>query len=201
MAHPELTTEGELLVIVDFTIVIIPDKDRINLDAIIDFIIDLRVKGKIKLGLVSFDQYQSSAGLQRLLRYDIEAKKYSVDIDINAYYSTVSLLKNEKIKCGKNIILKNNLKSLQESYSDKGKKKIDHIKGRLVKEYNNDWDNSPCGINAKDCSDGLAGVVNHILTIHKGVPRYIFYENLHNPKDNSENFINFINDKYGLIAN
>lgn len=197
MGHPELNKKGESMVIVDFTIGIIPDKRRINFDAIVDFIIDLKLLGKVNIELVTFDQFQSSPGRQRLEREEINVERFSVDSNPGCYYSLISLLQNELIKCGKNIILKNNLKSIQETFTEKGKKRVDHIKGKLVKTYDGDWENSLCGVCADDCSESVAAVVNHCLNKYVGTPRYIYNEEF--VLNENENIYEFIKNKYNLV--
>ena len=172
MVHPEINQKGEVITVIDFTIVIIPKNDKINLDAIIKFILDLRNIGKINIGLVTFDQFQSANGIQVLEREEIPVELFSVDRDKNPYYLLASHMKTGRVKGGRNIFLKNNLKSLILVKNKNGKIKVDHKKGDLVYDDGANWDSSLMGINAKDVSDTLAGAVDHVINLYKGVPRY-----------------------------
>ena len=223
MLHPEVNKKGEIVQIVDFNIVINPNKRKINLDAIYYFILDLRDKGNILLlrtyktdrygkkkktdiGKITFDQFQSSATIQRLERNGFPVNKLSVDRDINPYVTLVSWMSNGRVKCGKNIILKNNLKSLIEIRTDKGKKKIDHMKGLTVVDDGGNWETSLMGINAKDCSDTLCGATWNSIQEFTGIPRYqwiddgIIQEKTKYDETVKLDILKKINERYGLIA-
>jgi len=179
MVHPELSKMGDLIIVTDFNVVIMPGRDRINLDAITEFIIDLRQIGGIRFGKITFDQYQSAPAMQRLRRVifpDVaEYKKFvdrlSVDADINIYRTLISWMQNGRVKAGRNIILKNNFKSLQEVVRN-GKRKIDHIIGQLVNEIIGGWNSAQIGINANDASDSEAGAFWNCIQNFRGIPRY-----------------------------
>lgn len=179
MVHPETDAKsGTMVIIVDFTIVISPQKSRINLDAIRYFIQDLVEKGRIHIDFVSFDQYQSASAIQYLKRREIKTEKLSVDASMNPYYTLISYMSAGKLKCGKNIILKNNIKALHESETMHGHKKIDHLKGKITYEDGGDWNTSSMGKFAKDCSDGLCGAVWNCIQHFNSVPRYVWEEDL-----------------------
>ncbi len=176
MAHKEWNTKkNKFVCVLDFTIAInstiLAD---INLDAIVCFIIDLYELGNLNIAKVTFDQYQSSAGRQRLERVlDIKIDRFSVDSDPSIYYTFVSYIKQKRIKAGRNIYLKNNLKSLQNVVSEKGKVKVDHTKGKIVKIKSGDWDTDTQGINAKDVSDSACGACFHVIqTDNDYIPEY-----------------------------
>jgi hypothetical protein len=65
---------------------------------------------------------------------------------------------------GKNIFLKNNLKSIFRYTNAKGKEKIDHSQGKTVNKYLGDWETSRCGIHAKDVSDSLCAASFQLLS-------------------------------------
>jgi hypothetical protein len=158
MSHLELDPEtGTNMVIGDFTILISPEKSKINIDAVCSFILDLKKEGHINFYKVTADQYQSSALLQRLKRYNIDVDKLSVDRETTPYRVVISWIFNNKIRIGKNIFLKNNLLSLIEVQNDKGKIKIDHTNGHIVYDDGADWNRSLMGVNAKDASDSFVG--------------------------------------------
>ena len=173
IAHPEVREKtGEIVVVADMTIVISPSKnDRINLDAISCFIDDLHRLGRLPIEKVTFDQYQSSSLIQRLERLGYDVGRFSVDKEKNPYYVLASWIKNNRVKCGKNIFLKNNLKSLQEVVTQSGKTKIDHlVMSNIVLDDGGDWETSQMGYGMKDASDALCGAVNHVITEYRGVP-------------------------------
>lgn len=195
MVHPEINSTGDIVQIGDFTIVISPAKKRkINFESIFYFIEDLRNKGGIFLkrtkvknkdgklvnkdyGKITFDRFESGPARQRLERKGFPVDRLSVE-GINPYLTLVSWMSNNRVKCGRNIILKNNLKSLVEIRTDKGRKKIDHLQGQIVYDDGGDWDLSIMGINAKDCSDTFCGAVWNSIQWFEGVPRYQWKENI-----------------------
>jgi hypothetical protein len=112
-----------------------------------------------------------------LTEKDFNVGKYSVDIDKKPYLTYVSLINTGRIKSGRNIFLKNNLKSIREVKVDSGKTessktKIDHLIGKKTYEDGADWDLSSMGLNAKDVSDCGAATASLIIHEFKGVPRY-----------------------------
>lgn len=179
MVHPEITKGGEIIYVTDFTIALSPEKERINLYAVLLFIKDLRDLGKLKIDLVTFDQYQSSTIQQFLRENGFNCEKLSVDIDIKIYLTYISLIQSGRVKAGKNIFMKNNLKSLQEIRQTSGKKKVEHTKGKIVYNDGANWKLSQMGKFAKDVTDSNSGAVWNALQHFKGAPRYFW-------KDDSE---------------
>jgi hypothetical protein len=169
MVHPEITASGEFVFVTDFTIAIIPGKGRINLSAIPEFILDLKHQGGVNIDLITFDQYQSKATMQLLKEKGFRVELLSVDRDINVYLVYLSLINNGRVLAGRNIILKNNLKSLQETKGEfdgtrrSGKRKIDHRIGKLVWEDGANWESSLMGTCAKDLSDSHCGATWNCL--------------------------------------
>lgn len=174
MVHPETGSDGEMVMVHDFVFAIHPHGQRINLDAIFCFILDLRDKGGINFGVVSFDMHQSSATRQRLQARGINVERVAVGLtNVNPYLLYISYLHNGRIKAGYNLYLKNNLKSIQEVRTQNNKRSIDHMKGKVEKgELTHDWDNSRMGYFANDVSDGAVGAVWDCIQHYKGVPRY-----------------------------
>jgi hypothetical protein len=173
ISHPEWDVKnGELIVIHDLTIAISPGKGRINLDAIRTFPEDLRDKGGLVIEKITFDRFQSSTTIQYLTEKSFKVERFSVDTDKKPYLTYVSLINTGRIKAGRNIFLKNNLRSIREVKTDSGKTKIDHLIGKLTYEDGADWEISSMGMNAKDVSDG--GAATSFLIVHEfeGVPRY-----------------------------
>lgn len=203
MIHPETDKlTGEVIYVTDFTIVLSPEKGRINLDAIRYFIQDLRDLGHLNIAKVSFDQYQSSSTIQYLKSKDFEVERLSVDSSIKPYFAYVSLISSGKIKCGKNIFLKNNIKSLQEVRTKSGKRKIDHTKGKVIYFDGGDWKNSDMGKFAKDASDAHCGAIWNAIHSFIGIPRYIWEEAVENKVSRKETIkkklYTDLEEKYGF---
>lgn len=173
MVHPEITVDGDFVFVTDFTISITPGKGRINLQAIPEFLDDLHRLGGVKFGLITFDQYQSSTTIQLLKEKGYPVERLSVEPP-NPYLVYISLINNGKIKVGRNIVLKNNIKSLQEVKTESGKKKIDHRIGKVVMEDDGNWEMSLMGLNAKDLSDSHCGAVWNCLHNFRDRARYMW---------------------------
>lgn len=159
-----LTVDGQkdLIYVVDFTIPIHPLGGRINLDAIKEAIIDLREEGHLALFHGSFDSYQSETNIQALERYGFEVENLSVDKTIDPYLFMIQLMEVGNLKMGRNIFLKNNIKSLRMiKRRDTGTPKIDHTQGDVLmpKNVDTEWATSFLGQNAKDVSDSVCGAV------------------------------------------
>lgn len=178
MAHPENNENGEIVYVMDFTLNIIPNRKRINLQAIEEFIRDLRKIGGVNIDYISFDQYQSENTIQQLERDNFKVQRLSVDRTMAPYLDFVSLMNNRRVKCGYNIFLKNNIRSLQIVTTGSGKKKVDHVKlsnNRVVEEDGGDWTTSSMGHGSKDLSDSVAAVIALIrLHFKSAVARYMW---------------------------
>lgn len=164
MSHVErLGDTGELMYVVDFCIPILPTKKaNINLEAIRVFIDDLKTKGHLKIDHVSFDQFQSETTIQNLRRDGFDVEKLSVDKTMDPYLNLISLINTGRIACGKNIFLKNNIKSLNvvRPKTEKGKSKIDHDNSReQVLTGNDKWETSKIGWFGKDASDSVCASI------------------------------------------
>ena len=145
--------------IIDFTVVISPDGGRINLDAIRYFIEDLIVEGNMRFYKGSFDQFQSEAALQYLQRLGIDMTHISVDRTMEPYLYMAQQMEQGTLKCGRNIYLKNNFKSLQLTRRKNGSIKVDHSSGEPSISANTNWETSTIGLHQKDASDTVCGVV------------------------------------------
>jgi uncharacterized cupin superfamily protein len=200
MTHPEINRRGEIVAIIDFQIPILHTNEKINLDAFIEFIIDIVKIGNVKIKQANYDGFQSTGDIQRLNRLGINTERISVDNDKSYYYTMISYIKQGRIKAGRNIFYKNNLKSLIEAdYQKKAGTKVDHTIGKLVHIYDGNWNTSLCGINAKDISDSTSSSVGTML---KQIDNYIpIYQYVENKK--SEEMINDIlsdlKNKYNLV--
>lgn len=164
MVHLErFYNTGENIYVVDFSIAIVPTKnDKVNLEAIRCFIEDLRDKGHLRIEHVSFDQFQSETTIQNLKRDKFEVQKLSVDVSMDPYLHFVALLNRGRVAAGKNIFLKNNLKSLHivRPRTTTGKTKIDHDNSReQVLLGDTSWENSYIGSYGKDVSDSVCAAI------------------------------------------
>ncbi len=151
------------IIVADFTLAIRPGKHRVNLLAVPYFILDLVKKGGINLSKVTFDRYESAIGIQMLKDAGLEVARQSVDFPIGAYLSLATHINSNRMRVGYNIVLRNNLRSLHETTTPAGNRKIDHILGSLVTEDSGDWEHSQIGINAKDVADSLCGATASCL--------------------------------------
>lgn len=178
VSHPELTIDGEVIDILDMTICIIPNKARINLDAVACFIKDLRYLGKMNIQHVSFDQFQSESAQQFLRRNDFDVEHLSVDDNTAPYLNFIQQINLGRVKCGKNIYLKNNLKSIKMSKTKGGKPKVDHENGKITNGLhdNDEWKTSALGFNSKDISDAVVASIELRRKYFTGVPSYIYEE-------------------------
>lgn len=201
MSHVELNDKGELIYITDFTIPITPKKSRINLDAIKLFIHDLRRYGNIDIHTISFDKFVSEPTIQYLKRHDFNVITQSVDSTMSAYLNYVSLMEQGRVKMGKNLLMKNNLKSLRITETPKAKKKkIDHLIGKVKEEQiSEDWNTSRLGYYAKDVSDAVIASVNLAVTYGSKNPRYLYSDKEEiTPQVNKNKMKEKIKSLYGL---
>ena len=168
MVHAERYLDtGELIYVVDFTIAISPEKDsKINLEAIRCFINDLRNLGHLRIEVVGFDSFESQVTMQNLTRDGFEVKKVSTDKSMDPYLNMLALINSGRIAVGKNIFLKNNIKSLNVVGGNTGKGKtkklkIDHDDSREVVKISGDhnWETSPLGMYSKDISDSMVDAI------------------------------------------
>ena len=177
MVHMEWDpTTNEKVEVADFTIDIAPTVTRINLLAIMLFAEDLRNLGRVNLKVISFDMHQSSTAKQYLANKGFDVRPLSVDRDIKVYQALVASINAGRIKVGRNIVLKGNLRSLQEVKSESGHKKIEHTIGKVVKDDGGNWNSSLMGVNAKDATDSLAGATWWARMDSRSVPEYTWEE-------------------------
>lgn len=164
MSHVErLGDTGELIYVTDFCIPILPTKKaNINLEAIRCFIEDLKTKGRLNVEHISFDQFQSEVTIQNLRRSGFDVEKLSVDRSMDPYLNFVSLINTHRFACGRNVFLKNNIKSLNvvRPKGKSGKSKIDHDNAReQVLTGDTSWAGSKIGMFGKDVSDSVCASI------------------------------------------
>ncbi len=199
MSHKELNIIGEIIIVHDFLIPLHKGQTRINIDAVIEFILDLKRLGGIKIFKVTADQYQSATLLQRLRRESIDAEKLSVDRETGPYMVYSSWVKSGKVKAGKSIHLKNNLKSLVEVRREKGSIKIDHIQGSPIYTDSGSWITSQVGYRAKDISDVACGSAYNLI-IDTSLPKYTFDDRITEASSEAskQKVLKGIHDRLGL---
>jgi hypothetical protein len=198
MSHREYDLErNEYVIVHDFTLAVTGGQNaRINLDAFRLFPEDLRNLGRIDLVSVTFDRFQSSTTIQYLKEQGFNAKTFSVDTSVDPYISYAALINIGNIKAGRNIFLKNNIKSLMETKTVHGRRKIDHMIGKIVRDDGGHWQVSAMGYYAKDVSDCCAATAYLITHEDEGVPQYIYDRKLDIAFDDEEIALNEINSQY-----
>ena len=163
------TGDALTVVVVDFTVVIVPKGGTINLDAIKFFIYDLVKLGNLRIRKVSFDQFQSAPTIQFLKRVGINVEKISVDRSTAPYLAFIDLAMHRRFHCGKNVFVRNNMRSLHMTKrKGSGTAKVEHFVGDLSYDYVGDWERDKeckAGFWAKDATDALAGNVE-LLNIY-----------------------------------
>lgn len=166
---------GQLkMYVTDFVIPVIPKGGAINLDAFKFFIQDLIVLGHMNIPHVSFDGFQSRPIMQALERSGVAVELLSVDNNMVPYNTMIDYTFHRRWACGKNIMVKNNLLSLQYSKRKSGSTKVDHKKGKNVytdatcpacAPYSElAWSTSKVGYLAKDTTDSIAASISLLDT-------------------------------------
>jgi len=170
MSHVErIAGTDEQMYVVDFTIPIAPDGARVNLDAIRLFLQELRDLGGLTITHISFDQFQSESSIQYLKSQSFEVEKLSVDLTTDPYFYLMSLIETGKIIIGRNLHVKNNLKSLKlvKPNAKTGRIKVDHEDSRpVITSGTTEWATSKIGFYAKDSTDAIAGSVELLRRYH-----------------------------------
>jgi hypothetical protein len=157
--HKEKDIENnKTMFVTDFVFAITPGDHGVNLEAPIQFLLDMKFKANVYIKALYTDTFESETQKQQLQRYGIDTIKQSVVETLNPYLMLLTYLTTESIKCGRNIFLKNNLQSLMRTRKN-GKEKIDHTNGIEINKYVGGFETSSAGIHAKDCSDALAQCV------------------------------------------
>lgn len=165
MCHLENDKFGNKLYVIDFTLAVMAHKDEeINMDSFKYLVSDMHIYGGLPIDWATYDGFQSDTSQQYLKRIGINSERRSVDLDVQPYMSVYAYMQQGRLKVGKNIILKNNFKSLIKTTTKGGKglkPKIDHVQGEWVDMNNTDWENSKMGYFGKDLSDSLVGAITN----------------------------------------
>jgi len=167
----EKTGQPMVEYVTDFTIMINPKGGLVNLDAVKFFVMDLRNLGGMNIKHVSFDGFEARSTKQFLMRHGITVDYVSMDRDTKPYQTFISNVFSGRWHCGKNIFVKNNMKSLQmtkRKQSDTSK--IDHMKGDLVYDWSENWETDRAGVYAKDALDAVCGTIMLLETYGNEYP-------------------------------
>jgi len=165
MLHLECDKIGRKIYVVDFSLPIMCKKeDKINIDSFQYLVKCMKLYGNTNIKKCTYDGYQSSAGIQFIERLGIPCEKLSLDSSPDPYLSFASDVVQGRVKIGRNLIMKNNLKSLVTTNgghngkeSKSGKLIIDHVQGDFFDMENSDWATSKAGYFGKDLADSLCG--------------------------------------------
>lgn len=118
MLHKEykingFTHEKEVIFVVDFILYVIA-KNKIDLDAVQNFALDLVKRGNVPVHTISCDQYQSALILNNWEASGCfeKVEKVSVDIKLEPYMNASNLIEAGKVKVGKCDKLKRELETL-----------------------------------------------------------------------------------------
>lgn len=165
MCHKEIKRDGSTVIVYDFAFPIKPPAEKINLNAIFQFIIDLKEIVGIRIKYASADRYQSSAGIGKLKQKNIEAGFLSMDRSTEPYTLFRSAMISNKLKTGHHDIIRKECFDLQDLGD-----KIDHVPVSS--------DGTP---GSKDVTDCMAG--SHLAcSMDTELPTYI-YEDLNEAFD------------------
>lgn len=177
VSHVEMNKKGELVYVTDMSICIVATKEQINLEAIKFFIRDLRKEGTLHIAKVSFDSFQSASTKQYLTQHGFDVVALSVDSSTEPYLNYLALMSRRCVKMGKNIVFKNNLKSLVMTTTKTGKPKVDHTHGEVpYDDKDKDWKDSKMGMNAKDVADAVVASVYLCDQFGSRTPSFIWEE-------------------------
>ena len=164
VVHQESDIDNCIVYVVDFTICALGKvDDSINIASFKYLIKDLIELGNMNIAHVSYDNFQSAESIQFLKRLNIDCEKISVDSTIGPYLNLASYVNQNKLKIGKNIIIKNNLKSLIKGTTRNGKEigkvTVDHLQGEWYDLDNFDFNTSMAGYYGKDATDSLCQAI------------------------------------------
>lgn len=206
-SHLESNIKGEKIYVVDFALAVMARKgDEINMDAFKFAIADIVKYGGMKVSHASYDGFQSDTTIQYLNRIGVDTERLSVDLNMEYYLSMVAYMQQNRFKIGKNLIFKNNLKSLIRTTTRDGKgdkPKIDHVKGEWVDLENLDWEQSKMGYYGKDLSDAICASVGLCDLYGKLTADYLYSMDEEKEMYANEHLVeaaeNSIMEQFGLI--
>lgn len=210
MVHLECDKLGRKIYVADFTLPIMSKKDdKINIDSFKYLVYCMKTYGNTNIKKVTYDNFQSASSLQFLERNGIECEKLSLDISPDYYLSFASWVMQGRVKIGKNLVMKNNMKSLittngghNGKESKSGKLIVDHVQGDWIDLENSDWENSKCGYFGKDLSDSFVGACTNADKSNVSYAQWLYDDEEEKIEDLDKkmmnNVIDEIYEKYGL---
>lgn len=166
--YNEITKQKDVIYVVDL-LLFINAKNKIDLHAIQNFLIDLVVEKNIPIHTVSSDQWNGEIFLQALESSGCftEVKKVSVDTKLEPYLNYASLVESGFVKVGKCPKLKKELEALIL------------VKGKVTRT-----------VELKDGADSTCGAIYNAQMNYNDVPIYEYSENKPHKEFTYETFIN-----------
>lgn len=209
MVHLESDKAGRKIYVADFTLPIINKKDdKINLDSFKYLVYCMRIYGNTNIKKVTYDGFESKSSIQFLERNGFECEKLSLDISPDYYLSFASWVMQGRVKIGKNLVMKNNMKSLittngghNGKESKSGKLIVDHVLGEWIDLENSDWENSKCGYFGKDLSDSFVGACTNADKSNVNYTSFLYDESDETEdcsQKNEQKIQDVIYEKFGL---
>jgi hypothetical protein len=114
-----------------------------------------------------------------------------------------------RVKIGKNLDMKNNMKSLittNDGHNGKESKSqkliVDHVQGDWIDLENSDWENSKCGYFGKDLADSFVGACTNADKSNVPYAQWLYDDEEENIEDLDKkmmaNVVDEIYEKFGL---
>lgn len=210
MIHLETDKLGRKMYVADFTLPIMSKKDdKINLDSFKYLVYCMKFYGNTNIKKVTYDGFESKSSIQFLERNGFECERLSLDLKPDYYLSFASWVMQGRVKIGKNLVMKNNMKSLittngghNGKESKSGKLIVDHVQGDWIDLENSDWENSKCGYFGKDLADSFVGACTNADMTNVSYAQWLYDEDEENIEDLDEkmmsNVVDEIYEKFGL---
>ena len=210
MVHLETDKIGRKMYVADFTLPIMSKKDdKINLDSFKYLVYCMKFYGNTNIKKATYDGFESKPSIQFLEREGIKCERLSLDSSPDYYLSFASWVMQGRVKIGRNLVMKNNMKSLittNEGHNGKesksGKLIVDHVQGDWIDLENSNWEESKCGYFGKDLSDSFVGACTNADKSKVSYAQYLYNEDEENIEDleqySMENIADDIYKKFGL---
>ena len=210
MVHLETDKIGRKMYVADFTLPIMSKKDdKINLDSFKYLVYCMKTYGNTNIKKATYDGFESKSSIQFLERNGVECERLSLDNTPDYYLSFASWVMQGRVKIGKNLVMKNNMKSLittndghNGKKSKSGKLIVDHVQGEWIDLENSDWENSKCGYFGKDLADSFVGACTNADKSNVPYAQWLYDEDEEKMEDLDEktmtDVMNDIYQKFGL---
>jgi hypothetical protein len=210
MVHLETDKIGRKMYVADFTLPIMSKKDdKINLDSFKYLVYCMKTYGNTNIKKATYDGFESKSSIQFLERNGVECERLSLDNTPDYYLSFASWVMQGRVKIGKNLVMKNNMKSLittndghNGKKSKSGKLIVDHVQGEWIDLENSDWENSKCGYFGKDLADSFVGACTNADKSNVPYAQWLYDEDEEKMEDLDKktmtDVMNDIYQKFGL---